>query len=143
MGISIGTNRAAIYLRQSRDAAGDGLAVERQRQDCERLAAERGWTVIPGGVLTDNDMSASTGRRRPGYERLLELIDARAVDVVIVWHLDRLTRRLADLVDVIDRTEQASVRIATVAGDLDLSTDAGRLVARILGSVTQGEVERK
>jgi DNA invertase Pin-like site-specific DNA recombinase len=136
-------SRAAIYLRQSRDAAGDGLAVERQRQDCVRLAAERGWTVIPGGVLTDNDMSASTGRRRPGYERLLELVDARAVDVVVVWHIDRLTRRLADLVNVIDRTEKASVRIATVAGDLDLSTDAGRLVARILGSVAQGEVERK
>jgi site-specific DNA recombinase len=94
-------------------------------------------------VLTDNDMSASNGKVRPGYQRLLGLIDERAVDVVVAWHVDRLTRRLADLVDVIARTERANVRIATVSGDLDLSTDSGRLVARILGSVAEAEVERK
>jgi hypothetical protein len=38
--------RAAVYLRQSKDSTGAGLAVERQRVDCERLAAERGWTVV-------------------------------------------------------------------------------------------------
>jgi DNA invertase Pin-like site-specific DNA recombinase len=84
--------RAAIYLRQSRDALGDGRAVERQREDCETLAADRGWTVTAS--LTDNDVSASSGKLRPGYQRLLGLVDDRAVDVIVVWHIDRLTRRL-------------------------------------------------
>ncbi len=52
-------------------------------------------------------------------------------------------RRLSDLETLIVRCEKASVRVATVSGDLDLSTDAGRLVGRILSSVAQGEVERK
>ena len=133
--------KALIYVRQSKDTAGTGLAVERQRQDCEKLAADRGWTVT--GTMTDNDLSASSGKHRPGYADLLASIDAGTVDVVIAWHVDRLTRRLSELEDLIGRCEAAGVRVATVSGDLDLSTDAGRLVGRILGAVARGEIERK
>lgn len=135
------TMRAAIYLRQSRDAQGTGAAVDRQRQDCERLCAARGWTIVE--TLTDNDISASSGKVRPGYRRVLELMDERAVDVVVAWQVDRLLRRMADLEDLIERCERTGVRVATVGGDIDLSTDAGRLVGRILGAVARGEVERK
>lgn len=133
--------RAAVYLRQSKDHHLDGLAVARQRQDCERLAVDRGWKVA--ATFTDNDLSASNGKRRPGYADLLDLIDAGSIDVVVAWHVDRLTRRLSELEDLIERCERSGVRVATVSGDLDLSTDAGRLVGRILGAVARGEVERK
>jgi len=134
--------RAVIYLRQSKDQHLTGLAVDRQRVDCEKLAAERGWDVMMP-PLVDNDVSASGKVPRPAYEELLRLVDARAVDVIIAWHIDRLTRRLADLEDIIERCERARVRVGTVSGDLDLSTDSGRLVGRILASVARGEVERK
>ncbi len=137
----MGQRRAAIYLRQSKDVTGSGLAVERQRADCERLAADRGWQLV--ATFTDNDLSASTGKPRPGYVELLSLVDAGGVEVVIAWHVDRLTRRLSELEDLISRCETAGVRVATVSGDLDLSTDAGRLVGRILGAVARGEIERK
>ena len=71
------------------------------------------------------------------------MVDGRTVDVVIVWAVDRLVRKLADLEHVIDACEAAGVKLATVSGDLDLSTDQGRLVGRILASVARGEVERK
>ncbi len=133
--------RAAIYVRQSKDQHATGLAVERQGDDCRRLAAERGWNVVQ--VFVDNDVSASNGSVRRGYQELLRLADERAIDVIVCWHLDRLTRRVTELEDVIERCERAGVRVATVSGDLDLSTDAGRLVGRILASVARGEVERK
>lgn len=133
--------RAVVYCRQSLDRTGEGLAVARQRDDCLRLAGERHWTVID--TVIDNDVSASTSKPRPGFMRVLEMIDSRSVDVVIAWHVDRLVRKLADLEDVIERCEKAGVRVATVSGDIDLSTDAGRLVGRILASVARGEVERK
>jgi site-specific DNA recombinase len=133
--------KAVIYLRQSRDKNGDGLAVARQEQACRRLCRERGWEVFR--VLTDNDLSASTGKLRPGYEELMRLVDAEAAAVIVVWAVDRLVRRLADLESVIERCERAGVKMATVSGDLDLSTDQGRLVGRILASVARGEVERK
>ena len=58
------TNRAAIYLRISLDTTGEGLAVERQREDCEKIAAARGWTVVE--TYIDNSISASKRNvRRP------------------------------------------------------------------------------
>ena len=133
--------RAAVYTRQSQDRTGAGLAVARQQEACEKLCDDRGWTVTR--LLSDNDTSASGTKVRPGYRQLLQLVDDHEVDVVVVWHVDRLVRRLADLEDVIERCEKAGVRLATVSGDVDLTTDAGRLVARILASVARGEVERK
>jgi len=123
--------RAVLYLRQSKDAGLTGLAVDRQRTECRRLAGERGWTVVEECV--DNDTSASTGKHRPGYQRALQLAEAGDVEVIIAWHVDRLTRRVAELESLIELCERTGVRVATVSGDLDLTTDAGRLVGRILG----------
>jgi DNA invertase Pin-like site-specific DNA recombinase len=130
-----------IYTRQSKDADGNGQAVARQLADCERLAQARRWTVV--ARVEDNDTSASNGKPRPGFQRVMDMIGNGAVDVVIVWVVDRLVRKLADLEGVIEACESAGVKLATVSGDLDLSTDQGRLVGRILASVARGEVERK
>jgi len=130
-----------VYTRQSLDRTGDEAAVTRQREDCHKLCADRGWIVA--ATVVDNDVSASNGKARPGFARVLAMVDAREVDVVVVWATDRLVRKLAELEDVIERCERAGVRLATVSGDLDLSTDSGRLVGRILASVARGEVERK
>lgn len=134
-------NKAATYTRQSLDKTGDGLAVARQQSGCDHLCETRGWQIV--ARESDNDVSGYSGKPRPGYQRIVELIETRQVDVIVVWAVDRLTRRLADLVSLIDMCERTGVKIATVSGDLDLSTDQGRLIARILGSVAQGEVERK
>lgn len=133
--------KAVVYTRISLDKTLQGLGVARQREDAEKLCAARGWQVAE--VIEENDTSATSRKARPGYQRLLSLIDNRTVDVVVVWAVDRLVRRLADLEDVIERCERSGVKLATVSGDIDLSTDAGRLVGRILASVARGEIERK
>lgn len=133
--------RAAVYTRISLDKTLQGLGVARQREAAEKLCAARGWTITE--VIEENDTSATSRKPRPGYLRLLKLIDAKGVDVVVVWAVDRLVRRLADLEDIIERCERSGVKLATVSGDIDLSTDAGRLVARILASVARQEIERK
>ena len=133
--------RAVVYLRQSLDRAGDGAAVDRQRDDCLKLCADRGWDVMRGYV--DNDTSASSKKPRPQYTEMLEAIGRGEVDVLVAWHIDRLTRRLIELEHLIELTQDTGLRIVTVTGDIDLSNDAGRLVGRILASVARGEVERK
>ncbi len=57
--------RAAIYTRQSQDRSGAGQAVARQQEACEKLCADRGWSVER--VLADNDTSASGSKARPAY----------------------------------------------------------------------------
>ena len=134
--------RAAIYCRISRDATGSGAGVDRQRDACLKLAADRGWTVESQHIYVENDTSATKGKR-PVYAKMMQAAESGAVDVIVAWHVDRLTRKLPELEHLITLSERTGVRVATVSGDLDLTTDSGRLVGRILASVARGEVERK
>lgn len=132
---------AAVYVRQSLDRTGEGLAVSRQRQDCVKLAADRGWDVVK--TFEDNDISASNGKARPGYSALCQAIRASEVDAVIVWAADRLHRRPAELEEFITLADSRGTALATVSGEIDLASPSGRLVARLLGAVARSEVETK
>lgn len=132
----------AIYCRISQDRAGAGLGVARQEEDCRRLAEARGWTVFE--VYVDNDTSAYRAKPRANYERLLDALRTGRVSGVIAWHPDRLHRSPKELETFIDVIEAAGAVVATVqAGDLDLSTAAGRMSARIVGAVARHESEQK
>ena len=132
--------RAAVYVRVSRDKTGAGLGVDRQEADCRAKAAELGWTVVE--VYADNDLSAYSGKPRPGYRRLLADVRAGAVDAVVVWHTDRLHRRPSELEEYIAVCEPRGAPTMTVkAGPVDLATPSGRMVARQLGAVARYEVE--
>lgn len=133
--------RAAIYCRISQDRTGEGLGVQRQEQDCRALCERNGWDVVQ--VLVDNDVSASTGKRRPAYEQLLALIEAGSIDAVAVWALDRLYRRPIELEQLLPLTEQRGVKLATIGGEHDLSTRGGLLHARIMGAVAADESRAK
>src|SRR4051794_27352241 len=136
-----GPPRVAIYLRQSKDKGGDELAVDRQNTACRNLCKTRGWKVT--GTYTDNDVSATNGKTRPQYTELLAAVRRGEVDVIVAWELDRLSRTPLEVEELLALWETTGLVVSTVSGDLDLSTDAGRLVGRILVSVARGEVERK
>jgi DNA invertase Pin-like site-specific DNA recombinase len=92
--------------------------------------------------FSDNDISAYSGKVRPNFEKLLVAMASGKYDVLICWHVDRLYRSLKDLERIIEAAEAGNVKIQTVnSGDLDLSTSAGRMIARILGSVSRQESE--
>lgn len=129
----------AVYLRQSQDKANDERAVSRQREDCLKLCEARGWTPVE---YLDNDISASKGVR-PAYQRMLADIHDGKIQAVVAWHLDRLHRRPVELEHFIALADEKRLALATVTGDVDLSTDNGRLIARITGAVARAEVERK
>jgi len=133
---------AAIYTRISQDDAGLGLGVQRQESACRELAAKRGWEVAE--VYQDNDLSAYKGSRRPEYERMLADLTSGDRDAVIVYHVDRLTRRPMELERFMDLCDEARIaNIATVTGDLDLSNHDGRFMARLLGSIASKESAQK
>src|SRR5450759_1156591 len=125
---------ATIYVRQSLDKAGEGAAVSRQLSACRELCDAKGWTVAQ--VLTDNDISATTGKRRPGFETLLTSNPRR----IVVWHVDRLVRLSKELERVID----LGVNVYAVkSGHIDLSNPAGRAVAKTITAWAQYEGEQK
>ncbi|MBI3224190.1 MAG: recombinase family protein [Mycolicibacterium cosmeticum] len=114
--------RAAIYLRISSDPTGQ-LGVSRQREDCTALCDERGWKPLE---YVDNDVSATSGKRRPPYEQMLADIRDGCVGAVVAWDLDRLHRRPIELEAFMALADEKHLALATVSGDIDLSTAQGR-----------------
>jgi site-specific DNA recombinase len=132
--------KAAIYCRISRDRDGAGLGVDRQEVECREHAASLGWTVV--AVLVDNDVSAYSGKVRPAYRTLLSHLRDGTVDAVVSWHPDRLHRRAVELEEFVTLCEERDVAIQTVrAGEVDLTSPTGRMVARMLGAAAQHEVD--
>lgn len=132
--------RASIYCRISRDRVGAGLGVATQEVDCRALATSLGASVV--AVHTDNDLSAYSGKVRPGYRALLDGIRAGATDTVIAWHTDRLHRSPVELEEYVAACETHGVKTQTVkAGHIDLSTASGLMIARMLGATARYEVD--
>src|SRR5215212_9564104 len=91
---------------------GDRLGVARQQTACRQLADRLGWRVA--AEFEDDDISAYSGKRRPGFEALLEAMKNGDVSGVVVWHTDRLYRSLKDLERLIDVAQVAGVQIESV-----------------------------
>ncbi len=132
--------RAGVYVRISSDPDGTALGVERQKADCKDLVADKGWLVA--GVYEDNDVSATRGKPRPAYQRLLADIRSQKIDAVVVWDLDRLHRRPVELEEFLDLAKAHSLSLASVGGDADLGTEQGVLIAGIKAQVGRYEAKQ-
>jgi DNA invertase Pin-like site-specific DNA recombinase len=136
--------RCAVYTRKSSE---EGLeqefnSLDAQREACEAYIASQkpeGWVLVPDRY-DDGGISGAT-LERPGLKRLLVDIEARRVDVVVVYKIDRLSRALMDfakLVEVFDRNE---VTFVSVTQSFNTTTSMGRLTLNILLSFAQFERE--
>lgn len=133
--------RVVAYARVSLDQTGEGRSVERQLEAVRKLCDLRGWVIAE--EIVDNSISAYGKKERPGWSRVLEYVASGEISHVAAWHIDRCTRSLLELEELIILAEDNGVGIATAVGDVDLSTDTGRMVARIIAAVARAEVERK
>lgn len=131
---------AGIYARISSDADDDRLGVTRQVKDCTAEAKRRGWRVVD--TYVDNDVSATRSKVRPEYRRMLADLEAGRITGMIVWDVDRLTRTPRELEDIIDLADRRGLSLASIGGEIDLSTPQGRMTARIKGSVARHEAEQ-
>lgn len=140
------TRQAGAYLRISDDRLGDEAGVERQERDCRKLAEVLGWEVAI--VYIENDTSAFKRRKihlpdgtvalrvlRPQFRRMLDDLASGAINAVVGYDLDRVARDPRDLEDLIDVVEQNHIPTRAVTGSLDLSTDSGVTMARVMVAV--------
>jgi site-specific DNA recombinase len=136
------SHTALIYTRISRDDTGEGKSNDRQRDACVALARARGWSVLTER-FDDISVSASTGKERPAWNRVVQEMRQGRVDYVIAWQLDRVTRSTQELLSLALLADETGVPIVTASGDLDLSNDSGKLVGTMLSAVAEMEVARK
>ncbi|WP_085215115.1 recombinase family protein [Streptomyces sp. Amel2xC10] len=134
--------RGATYERISKADDGDEDGVLRQGEDTQGLAKQRG-IPIEGRRFRDNDRSATHGKHRPDYERLMAAVQRGEVDVIIVYMLGRLWRNRRERAEGMEILRTHGVSVLCVKGpELDLTTAAGRLLAGLLGEVDTFEVEQ-
>lgn len=132
------TLRAALYARISQDDAGQQRGVDRQLDDARQLAEARGWDVV--AEYADNDISAYTGKRRPGYNDLMRGAAAGEFDRIVVYMTSRLTRNRRERAELIDTLGNRGISVAAVSGpELDLSSASGRLIGEVLGAFDTAE----
>ncbi len=96
--------------------------------------------VVQGAELVEVIIDAGESAKslnRPGMARLLSVVDAGAVDIVIIAKLDRLTRSVKDLAELLEQFTRRGASLVSVAESLDTGTAAGRLVLNIMTAVSQ------
>lgn len=134
----IASDKVAIYIRWSTEDQGQGHTLEIQRESCRYYCLSQGW--VPRDDLTFIDEGYSGGNlERPALSRLRAKVKAGLVDCVVVYKLDRLSRNIKDIINlVLDEWEDAcSVR--STQEPVDTTSDAGKMFFTMLGSFADFE----
>ena len=127
--------RVAIYLRVSTDEQ----TIENQRSDLERVAEQRGWTIVE--TYEDKGISGAKGPdKRSGFKNLLKDAVRGQFDLIAVWSVDRLGRSLQDLVSFLADIHAVSVDLYLHKQGLDTSTPAGRAMFQMMGVFSEFEL---
>src|SRR5699024_812850 len=130
--------RAMIYVRLSvsQDAS---VSITRQIEACQDYAQRQGWDIVD--TFTDDGVSATANRPedRRGWAALMA--DPRLWDVVIIWKLDRLIRRVVNFWDTYKTLEAREKSLVSVHDSLDMTTAVGRMIAGILAGFAEMEAE--
>jgi DNA invertase Pin-like site-specific DNA recombinase len=136
--------RCAIYCRKSSEEGLDQAfnSLHAQRESClnyVRSQAHEGWIALDDHYDDPGYSGASTVR--PALQRLLRDIEARRVDVVVTYKLDRLSRSLTDFVKLIELFDRHDVTFVSVTQQFCTTTSMGRLTLNVLLSFAQFERE--
>jgi DNA invertase Pin-like site-specific DNA recombinase len=136
--------RCAMYTRKSSE---EGLEQEfnslhAQRESCENYIASQkaeGWVLVPDRY-DDGGISGAT-LERPALKRLVADVEAKRIDVVVVYKIDRLSRTMADFFQMQGLFERHNVTFVSVTQQFNTTTPMGKLTLSILASFAQFERE--
>jgi len=126
--------RVAIYTRVSTDQQ----TVENQRLELQAVADRLGWTIVE--ELADEGISGAKGRdQRPAFDRLMQMVTRKEIDLIACWSVDRLGRSLQHLVTFLGEINERDVDLYLHTQGLDTSTPAGRAMFSMLSVFAEFE----
>ena len=134
--------RCAIYTRKSHteglDQAFNSLDAQREAgSDYVKSQKHKGWTVARTRY-DDGGYSGGT-MQRPALQKLFEDIECGAIDVVVVYKVDRLSRSLGDFAQMMQRFDEHGVSFVSVTQQFNTTSSMGRLTLNMLLSFAQFE----
>ena len=134
-------NLCGLYLRVStEDQAREGFSLPEQKERLEIFCKFKGYTIID--CYTDAGISAKTGNYRPEFERLKEDIKNKKINTIVALKLDRITRSIYDWEKLMTFLDENDAYLDCANDEINTTNANGKMVSRLLMSVSQNEIER-
>ena len=132
--------KACVYTRVSTaEQANEGYSIEEQERMCKAGITSKGWEYV--GTFSDPGISGRT-MNRPGLQAMIQAIKDKEVDAVVIYKLDRLSRKQRDTMTIIeDIFLKNEIALVSLNETLDTTTPWGRAMIGILSSFNQMESE--
>ncbi|MDD5593608.1 MAG: recombinase family protein [Candidatus Margulisbacteria bacterium] len=132
--------KVAIYTRVStEDQAREGYSLEVQKEYLTNYAGQNGYEIFD--YYADEGISAGT-TDRPALQRVLKDAKDKKIALVLVYKIDRFSRRLKDLLELVDKLEDFGAGFKSATEPFDTTTSAGKLMFQQLGSFAEFERNR-
>ena len=132
---------AGLYIRVStEDQAREGFSLKEQEKRLRAMCEYKGYEVYK--IYKDSGISAKTGNYRPAFEELLQDIKDKKCNTIVVLKLDRLTRSVYDWENILKFLEENDAYLDCANDDINTTNANGKMISRILTSVSQQEIER-
>ncbi|MFQ4181535.1 resolvase [Clostridioides difficile] len=132
------SKRVAIYCRVSTvEQAEEGYSVDEQRRRCIEYCEKEGHEVFK--VYEDRGISGKNISGRPGLKDLLKDANDKKFDLVVVWKLNRISRRLIDILNIVDTLDKNSIAFRSLTESFETETPAGKLQLNIMGAISEFE----
>ena len=130
---------AAIYTRVStREQAIAGYSLEEQEKLLKAFCSENQMSLY--NVYSDKGISGKSIKGRPGLMEMLADAELKKFDVVLLWKVNRLSRKLKDTLEIVEKFCYNNVELHSITEKIDLNSPEGRLHLHIMSSL--GEFER-
>ena len=130
-----------LYLRVStEDQAKEGFSLPEQKERLEALCKFKGYKIYD--YYQDAGIGAKTGNHRPEFDRLIYDAKNGKINTVIALKLDRLSRSIYDWENLLKTSEKYGFDLVCANDDINTTTANGKMVTRIMMSVSQNEIER-
>ena len=133
--------KCGLYLRVStEDQAREGFSLPEQRERLETFCKFKGYEIID--YYEDAGISAKTGNHRPEFERLKNDIKAKKINTIVALKLDRITRSIYDWENLMTFLDENNAYLDCVNDEINTTSANGKMISRLLMSVSQNEIER-
>ena len=134
-------NLCGLYLRVStEDQAREGFSLPEQKERLETFCKFKGYEIVD--YYEDAGISVKTGNYRPEFERLKEDIKSKRINTIIALKLDRITRSIFDWEKLMTFLDENDAYIDCANDEVNTTNANGKMISRLLMSVSQNEIER-